>query len=241
MRPLLDGQGQNTSTVLLRCFNIYILYSFRLQNLLLMTEPITLLLADDHTVYRTGFQVSFTNMKEVHLDGVVADYTSLLRLLLRYVPDVVLIALNLPGALDACREVRRLHPQTCIVILMEMYYDTAVTRQLSAAGATGFASKLLNPEPLVNYLKKLLGREELPAPEVLPPAAAEGRSPLFTKNEVDVLHMLCNQMDSDEIGKQLYLSKHTIDSMRKTLIQKCGVKGTVGLVMYAVRNGIVKA
>jgi DNA-binding CsgD family transcriptional regulator len=62
----------------------------------------------------------------------------------------------------------------------------------------------------------------------------------LNKNEIAILQLLCLQMDSEEIGKQLFLSKHTIDHFRKGLLQKCGAKNTAGLVMFAVKNGIVK-
>ena len=62
----------------------------------------------------------------------------------------------------------------------------------------------------------------------------------LTDREIEVLKLICEEMTTSEIGEKLFLSPRTIESYRKTLFEKTGVRNMAGLVMWAVRNGIVE-
>ena len=61
----------------------------------------------------------------------------------------------------------------------------------------------------------------------------------FSERELQVLHLICEENTNAEIGKAIFLSPRSVEGIRQRLIEKTGVKNTVGLVIWAVRNGVV--
>jgi two-component system, NarL family, response regulator NreC len=203
-----------------------------------MPSPVTIILADDHYLFRAGFKNLIATEEDVQLLSTATDGNSLLEQLSRHVADVVIMAIHLPGGLEACREIYKRYPHTGIIVLGPANNEREEAEML-LAGAGDIIYKTANMHQIVQCIKQLHYGDDKndDAAATLP---ANDNKPVLNRNEIAVLQLLCMQMDSEEIGKQLYLSKHTIDHLRKTLLQKCGVKNTVGLVMYAVKNGIVK-
>jgi len=200
-----------------------------------MPAPVSVILADDHYIFRTGFKSLVAAEEDIQLLSIATDGTTLLQQVSRHVPDVVVMAMHLPGSVEACCEIRRLYPQTTIVALGPAPDETIITEMMNA-GAAAIINKTATMHQMAQCIKRLHCGDDA-GDEVV---AAFTNNPGLNNTEIAVLEMLCRQMDSEEIGKQLYLSKHTIDHIRKTLLQKCGVKNTVGLVMFAVKSGIVK-
>jgi DNA-binding CsgD family transcriptional regulator len=69
---------------------------------------------------------------------------------------------------------------------------------------------------------------------------AKPKKSTFSKNEMVIIKLICDQWTSEEIGEKLELSKRTVEDYRRRIIQKMNMKNTAGLVMYAIKNGMVK-
>ena len=62
----------------------------------------------------------------------------------------------------------------------------------------------------------------------------------FTERELEVLKLICEEKTAAEIGKEIFLSPRSVEGIRQKLIEKVGVRNTAGLVMFALKNGIVE-
>ena len=69
----------------------------------------------------------------------------------------------------------------------------------------------------------------------------QATSGIFNENELVILELICNEMTTQEIADKLFKSRRTIESARTMMMNKVGARNVVGLVMYAIQNGIVKA
>jgi DNA-binding NarL/FixJ family response regulator len=67
----------------------------------------------------------------------------------------------------------------------------------------------------------------------------EGHAITFTKREEEILKLICQGLNSNEIAEKIFLSYRTVDNYRSKLLEKTGVKNTVGLVIYAMKNRII--
>lgn len=197
-----------------------------------MPQPITTILADDHFVFRAGFKNLIATEEDVALLSTATDGRLLLEQLSRQKPNVVLIAVHLPGGIDACLQISKQYPKIGIVVLGPAANEKELIDMMEA-GACSIIDKTATMHQIVQCIRDVHTN-------------GTGTSNSFTnkaglgKTEIMVLQLICREMDSEQIGRELHLSKHTIDRVRKTLLQKCGVKNTAGLVVWAFRNGIVK-
>ena len=66
------------------------------------------------------------------------------------------------------------------------------------------------------------------------------RTEVLTEREKEIMQMICDEMNNKEISERLYLSIRTVERHRENIMQKMGVKNTVGMVIYAIRNRLVK-
>jgi DNA-binding NarL/FixJ family response regulator len=203
-----------------------------------MSSPITVILADDHYLFRVGFKNLVSTEEEIQILSIATNGSSLMTQVSQQPPDVVIIAVHLPGGPEACGEIHKRYPQTRIMALGYASHEKEEAQML-LAGAGTVLNKTATMHQMVECIKQLHYAGDADKDGMVPPAAGAGQ-PFLNKNEIAVLQLLCLQMDSEEIGKKLFLSKHTIDHIRKALLQKCGVKNLAGLIMYAVRYGIVK-
>jgi DNA-binding NarL/FixJ family response regulator len=149
------------------------------------------------------------------------------------------MAIDLPGGPGACREIRKCYPQASILVLGTAGKETEEA-EMRLAGADTILNKTANMHQIVECIKQLHSAGEV-AKDALVALPSGPDLPALKKNEIAVLQLLCLQMDSEGIAKKLFLSKHTVDRLRKALLLKCGVKNTAGLVMFAIKHKLVKA
>jgi two-component system, NarL family, response regulator NreC len=204
-------------------------------------DRITVVLADDHVIVRSGLKLllSQAGMEVVAEAGDVQDA-------LRYVnghkPDVLVLDLNMPGepSLPAIPRFLEASPQTRIVVLT-MQQEPQFAREALGNGATAYVLKEAADDELVDainaarqgrtYVNPSLGAKLATAP-VGPPGG-------LTEREADVLRLIALGHTNTEIAEQLYLSVRTVETHRANLQQKLGRTTRAELVRFALDEGLV--
>ena len=104
-----------------------------------------------------------------------------------------------------------------------------------ASITTVLEGKLCYTQSLANELieKKILG---IGAADLKRDNPAVAR---LSKREIEIIQLICDQLTNEQISKQLFLSKRTIDNHRQNILNKLGMNNTAGLVRFAVENGLV--
>jgi two-component system invasion response regulator UvrY len=209
-------------------------------------------LVDDHVLLRNGL---------ANLIGSFGDYDVLFEARsgcdfirqLPYVrlPDLVLLDINMPemdGYETACW-LKAHYPEVRILALSMYDTDTSIVRMLKN-GVRGFILKDVEPSELKSaldsvvrkgfYYSDMVSAKLVHTINTLDEPEYRMRHLLtLNEREIEFMKLVCTEWTYKEIADQMYLSPRTIDGYRDALFEKLNVRTRVGLVMYAIRNGIV--
>ncbi len=216
-----------------------------------MTATIRIVMADDHEIFRDGFASMFRSREDIELVDQASNGQFLLALVERHRPDVVLtdIQMDPVDGMEATRQITRRFPGTPIIALT-MYEDNYSIMEMLKAGAKGYLLKNAAKEVVMEAIRSAFRGEPYycrTASQKLSALISSGRfdprnqeAVDFTATELRIIRMICEDMESRQIAEQLNTSLGSINRYRAQIMEKAGVKSTTGLIVYAMRNGLVK-
>lgn len=219
-----------------------------------MTHCIKVAIADDHKIFRSGVINTLTPYENINVIFEADDGEHLLQLIAQQQPDVILMDLKMPNmdGIQATVKVKEKYPHVKIIVLT-MYEDDNFIVHLVENGANAYLLKNAEPEEIyeaicTTYEKGFYFNENVNLAllkKVLHKNKQQFKPTL--KNEVqlndreqEVLRLICNECTTQEISEQIYLSPRTVEGIRQKLLEKLNVKNSVGLVLYAFRNGLIE-
>ena len=221
-----------------------------------MSEPIRILVVDDHEIVREGLRTLFADETGVTVIGEAADGDQAVAHALDQAPDVVLMDLVMPGlpAVEAIRRIREARPEIQVLVLTSFAGDQQVQDALRA-GAIGYLLKdvaradlvraihdvrqgrpALHPEAQRQLVRGVsdprFGRESIPEP-----------SPLdrLTSRERGVLELIARGKSNKAIASALFLSEGTVKGYVSAILAKLGVEDRTQAALVAVKHGLVRA
>jgi two-component system response regulator NreC len=211
-----------------------------------MTEGgISIVIADDHQVVRSGLRLLLQSEDGLHVVGEAGDVPTTLRLVGARRPDVLILDLNMPGpaSLPAIPQFRETSPGTRVVVLT-MQNDPAFAREALQAGASAYVLKEAADAELVGAVRAAAeGRTylnpELGARLAAAPPAAAGPPDDLTERELEILRLIALGHTNSEIARQLYLSVRTVESHRAHIQQKLRRNTRAELVRYALEHDLL--
>ncbi len=208
------------------------------------SEPITIVLADDHQVVRAGLRLLLEAEESFSVVAEAGDVSTAERRLGAYRPRVLLLDLNMPGesSLAAIPRLRGSAPETQIVVLT-MQSDPAFAREALRAGAIGYVLKEAADAELVQAVRMAAeGRTylhpELGARLAAAPPAPDGPPDDLSGRELEVLRLIAAGHTNGEIAARLYLSVRTVESHRAHIQQKTRRTSRADLVAYAREHNL---
>ena len=209
-------------------------------------EPITIVLADDHAVVRSGLRMVLEREEDFEVVSEAADADSALRTVLGHKPAILVLDLNMPGeptSLEAIPRVPEVSPNTRVVVLT-MQEDPEFARRALRAGAAGYVLKEAADDELVDAIRRVAAGATYLNPRlgaVLAAAPPEPTGPPddLTEREVGVLRLIALGHTNAEIAQELFLSVRTVESHRAHIQQKLGRSTRAELVRYALDHGLV--
>jgi two-component system response regulator NreC len=205
-------------------------------------DLIRLVIADDHSVVRTGLRMLLEAEEGLTVVAEAGEVDTTRRMVGAHRPDVLVLDLNMPGpaSLPAIPELAQ---QTAVVVLT-MQNDPAFAREALQSGALGYVLKEAADAELVGAVRAAAaGRTylnpELGARMAAAPPAPEGPPDDLTERELEILRLIALGHTNAEIGGQLYLSVRTIESHRAHIQQKTRRSTRAELVRYALDHGLL--
>jgi two-component system response regulator NreC len=210
-----------------------------------MVKDITIVLADDHQVVRSGLRLLLEAEDGFRVVAEAGDVPTTERRVAAYRPRVLILDLNMPGeaSLPAIPRLRAAAPDTEIVVLT-MQSDPAFAREALRAGALGYVLKEAADGELVQAVRSAAeGRTylnpELGARLAAEPLSAGGPPDDLSPRETEVLRMIALGHTNSEIASRLYLSVRTVESHRAHIQQKTGRTTRADLVAYAREHNML--
>jgi len=208
---------------------------------------IRILVADDHTVVRRG-------LRQILLEGFpgalveeVGDAEDLIKNVVKSTWDVVISDLSMPGrsGLDALQQIKQLHPNLPVLIL-SIHPEEQYALRVLKSGASGYLSKDMAPDELVNAVKKvMLGKKYITAAVAEKLAATldqDHNKPLheyLSDREFNVLKMLAAGRSVSEIAESLFLSVTTVSTYRSRIMAKMNLKNNAELTLYSIEHKLL--
>ncbi|MBM3780387.1 MAG: response regulator transcription factor [Acidobacteria bacterium] len=212
---------------------------------------IRLVLADDHTLFREGLARLLDDVPGYTVVGEAGDGIDAVERVTTLAPDVLVLDIVMPrmNGIDAARELTQQKAATHIVMLSAHAEETYVTRALKA-GASAYVTKssgvvellqaldavtqgrtFVSPAVSATLVDGLVRRGGQPAPDT--------RLDVLTPRERAVLQLVAEGFSNKDAAGVLSISPATVETHRARLMQKLDVRNTAGLVLFAVRNGLV--
>ncbi|HEU5252046.1 MAG TPA: response regulator transcription factor [Solirubrobacterales bacterium] len=205
-------------------------------------SEISVVLADDHNVIRSGLRAMLEAEEGIRVIGEAADAATAQKLVRDRRPDVLVLDLQMPGA-EPARDVPALReevPGTAIVVLT-MQNDPRRARELLRAGAAGYVLKQAAERQLTAAIRAAAGGGSYIDPELGGQVAQLGADPVeaLTERERELLRLLALGHTNREIGEKLFLSVRAVEVNRAKLLEKLGLETRPELVRFAIANGVV--
>ena len=210
----------------------------------------TLALVDDHTLLRTGLANLLRELGyEVSCEANNgSDFIEQLKTC--PMPEVVLLDINMPvmDGYETALWLKKNHPEMRVLAL-SMYDDEYAIIKMLKNGARGYILKDADPSELKRAINAVLTKgfyhSDLVTGTLIHTINHEEDSHRpnvsgLSAKEIDFLKLVCTEMTYKEIADKMCLSPRTVDGYRDDLFEKLGVKSRVGLVLFAIKNGIVK-
>jgi NarL family two-component system response regulator LiaR len=215
----------------------------------MMTEPITIILVDDHEVVRKGVRAYLETLPDFRVVGEASSGEEAISLVSELIPDVVLMDLIMPGmdGVETTRRIKKISPRTQVVVLTSYHEDAHIFPALKA-GAISYILKDMKMEKLVEVLHRAVQGEVTLHPRVavrvLQNIRGEGQDsePLFTElteRELDVLKLIASGLTNSQIAEKLVISENTVKGHVSNILSKLHVADRTQVAVYAWQRGIV--
>lgn len=208
-----------------------------------MTDPIRVLIADDHAVVRQGVRRFLELQPGIEVVGEASSGDEARALAPGAKPDVVIMDLRMPGGdgLSAIRALARSQPEARILVLSS-YVDEADVFAAVEAGAAGYMLKDVSPEALVEAVRQVHAGQTPLHPSAAArlihrgtPQAPEGLTP----RELDVLRLLAEGFANKQIARRLGVAEKTVKTHVSSILSKLGVQDRTQAALAAVRGHLL--
>ena len=206
-----------------------------------MSNKISVLLVDDHSLVRRGFRRMLEDEPDIKVVGEAGDGTEAVRLALELKPKVIVMDCALPGTsgLVATRKILEASPEQ-IILMLSMHSEETLVRQALEAGARGYVLKNAVDLELPAAIRKVAQGHTVLDPQVARRSALKGeRNGGLTTRELEILQFIVDGKSNKEIADHLNLSVNTVSVHRANIMDALGIHKTAELVVYAIRNGLV--
>ena len=215
-------------------------------------DAIRVAIADDHILFRTGVKTALSMKKDVKMVAEADNGMQLLTLLKHVQPDVILLDIQMPimDGITTLPEIKKLYPEVKVVMLT-MHNDHSMISKLMELGANAYLTKNSDSEVIYEAVKTVFQQEyyfntltnKALIDGLRVKRQTENAMPTdakLTDKEVTILKLMCEEKSTKEIADMVDLSPRTVEAIRDKLKTKTGAKSMAGLVMFAVKTGIIE-
>jgi two-component system response regulator DevR len=210
-----------------------------------MGDQITVFLLDDHEIVRRGVADLLEAEGDIRVVGQAATQQEAVGRVPALDPDVAILDVRLEdgNGVEACREIRSLHPRTACLILTSFADDEALFHAIMA-GAAGYVLKQIRSSELVDAVRRVAAGQSLLDPKVTARVLErirtgprqDERIARLSRQELQVLELLAEGLTNRQIADRLYLAEKTIKNYVTSILAKMGMARRTEAAVYAARH-----
>ena len=215
-----------------------------------MSDPITVLLVDDHEMVRRGVRDFLETQGDITVVAEAGSGEEAVRLAAEHAPDVALMDLIMPGmdGVEATRRLTTQSPRTSVVMLTS-YHDDEHVFPAIRAGALSYVLKEIGPAELTDAVRKAAAGEAVLHPRVAARVVRELHGARrdepnafreLSDRELEVLKLIADGLSNAEIAGRLYVSEKTVKSHVSNILGKLHLADRTQAAVYAWRQGVVR-
>ncbi len=215
-------------------------------------SEITILLAEDHTLFRQGIKKIISSVQGMEVTGEAANGLEAVELAEKLKPDVILMDINMPK-LDGVRATRRIteaeeHPA---IIVLSMHREDEYIFDALKAGAKGYFLKTSDSQDLIEAIRSVVRGEAALEPDLaqkvldefrrmstMPRSKATGLASLSDR-ETEILRLVAQGLSNQDIANKLHLATKTVKNQLYVVFQKLHLNNRTQAALYALRKGLV--
>lgn len=214
-------------------------------------EVIKIILVDDHTLFRDGIKSILDDEEHISVIEEAADAQMLFEKLLLQHPDMVITDISLPdmSGIEIASKINKLYPDIKILIL-SMHNNEEFILSALKAGANGYLSKDIESAELLEAIHSVMNGKIYFNKEISQTIINNYRggdqvdskssaNNNLTDREIEVVKLVGEGFINKEIADKLCISIRTVDAHKSHIMQKLGLKSTVDLVKYAIKNKLI--
>ena len=215
-----------------------------------MSDAVKLFVVDDHAILREGLKMLLEDEEGMVVIGESDNGRDALHAIAECRPDVVIMDISMPSlnGLEATRRLKKDLPDIKVIILT-MHDSEQFLIEALDAGACGYVAKRDAKLDLILAVKSVMKGRLFVSPSVSRAVSSEGKKSVensvlvrtegLTSREREVLQLLSEGRSSRDIGVTLNISIRTVDVHRSNIMKKLGVHNTTGLIVQAIKEGII--
>lgn len=214
-------------------------------------QKIAIAIVDDHTLFRKGMVSLLDESDEINILFDASNGVEMISMLAQHqLPQVILMDINMPqmDGYEATKWLSSNYPQIKVLAL-SMYDDDKPIIEMLKSGAGGYLLKESRTSDLIMAIKTIAAHgyfmNNLVSGKLIRSLQENNSSSKnllqeISANERKFLEHCCSEFTYKEIADKMNLSPHTIDNYRESLFQKFEIKSRTGLVLFALRNELIK-
>ena len=218
-------------------------------------EPIRVVIADDHVLYRRGLQMVVSQDDDIEIVGEAGDGKEAVDRTVELLPDVVLMDVRMPhtSGIEACQRIKSQVPSTKIIMLT-MSDEESDLYEAVKAGANGYLLKDVPGEEIADGVRAVHNGDSLISPSMASKLLAEFAlmsrrqgerpsavgAPRLTERELEVLRLVARGLANKEIAHDLFISENTVKNHVRNILEKLQLHSRMEAAMYAVRENLLE-
>jgi len=201
---------------------------------------ISVFIVDDHHMVIEGIRSLLGSEKNIEWLGHATNAASCMGFLKHQKPDVILMDINLPdkSGTDLCKEVKQLHPSV-LILGLSTFNQQPIIKNMMDNGASGYVLKNATKEELMSAINTIMTGKTYLSFEAASSLREQPQNiPLISRREKEVLLLIAEGFTNGEIAEKLFISVPTVNTHRKSLLEKFEAKNTAILIGKAIKHGL---